>query len=65
MSVAKEDPARAIRNAMERLERASSGTPLADHVIAERRIVEEALTTIAGASACTEPDCPWCGIESV
>lgn len=39
------DPARAIRNAMERLRRAADGTPIEGHVREESAIVESALAT--------------------
>jgi hypothetical protein len=50
-TLAQEDPVRAIRNALERLERLANGCDpdLAAHVREERAIVETALRVIEGA----------------
>lgn len=77
MSIVRDEPARAIRNAMERLSRVAAGTPLETHVAEERAIVEEALGAIAapdtgeavrrcddcGRARGGEPGpCPWCDL---
>lgn len=62
------DPARAIRNALERLRRAADGTPIEGHVREESVIVERALRALApdplhpnGRCECAgEGRCDWC-----
>lgn len=57
------DPARAIRNALERLARVSSGTALEHHVEEESKIVKDALRALAPDEAPEEEAhrrCPTC-----
>lgn len=74
-TLAQENPVRAIRNALERLARLSSGTQLEEHVAAERAIVESALVVLEKGSAtievrrcsrcgraCGETSCEWCDL---
>lgn len=46
MTIAETEPVRAIRNSLERLRIVSEGTPVADHVVEERAIIEEALRVL-------------------
>lgn len=47
MTIAETEPARAIRNAMERIRIVSEGTPVEGHVEEERAIIEDALRALS------------------
>ena len=57
MTIAETEPVRAIRNSLERLRIVSEGTPVADHVVEERAIIEEALRALE-PEASTRADNP-------
>lgn len=59
-TLAEEEPLRAIENALDRLERAAEGTPLAAHVDEEREIIMAALETLGGQYGFSVPPC-GCG----
>lgn len=61
-TLAEEEPLRAIANALERLERAAEGTPLAAHVDEERSIIASALETLGEHYGFEFPPC-GCGVD--
>lgn len=60
-TLAENDPARAIRNALTRLRVASKGTKVERHVEEEGAIIERALEVLAPTPESSEPRCVECG----